>query len=104
MLGRRVYAAILALLLVSIASADPVVENQRSSNVCIGQESTKDITQGGEHETNPFYEEDYEKDRNIVRQITGKMSDSRKMGIGALLVLIGSVLYAGFNWNEEATF
>jgi len=22
------------------------------------------------------------------------------MGIGALLVLIGSVLYAGFNWSE----
>jgi hypothetical protein len=104
MLGRGVYAAILALLLVSVASADSLVENQKSSNVCIGQESTKDITQGGEHENNPFNEEDRDKNTNIVRQITGKMSDSRKMGIGALLVLISSVLYAGFNWNEEAAF
>lgn len=104
MLVRTFYAAILALLLVSVASAESVAENQNTSTVCLGQESTKDISQNGEHETNPFYEEDYEKDENIVRQITGEMSESRKMGIGALLVIIGSVLYAGFNWNEETDF
>jgi len=104
MLGRTFYAAVLALLLVSVVSADSVVENQNTSTICLGQESTQDISQGGEHETNPFYEEDYEEDENIVRQITGRMSDSRKMGIGALLVIIGSVLYAGFNWNEETAF
>lgn len=101
MLDRKVYAAIMVLITVSVVSAEPVAENQNTSTLDIDQESTKDISQGGEHETNPFYEEDYEKDENIVRQITGKMSDSRKMGIGALLVIIGSVLYAGFNWNDE---
>ena len=101
MLARKVYAAIMVLLLISVVSADQVAKNQEASTVCLGQESTKDISQGGEHETNPLYDEEQEQDENIVRQITGKMSDSRKMGIGALLVLIGSVLYAGFNWNSE---
>lgn len=104
MLGRTFYAAILALLLVSVASADSVVENQKMETVCLGEESTKDISQGGEYETNPFHEEEYEKNENIVQQITGEMSDSRKMGIGALLVLISSVLYAGFNWNKDSAF
>jgi len=99
-LVRRCYAAILVVLLVSVVSGSPAVENQEVSNICLGQEMTKDISQGGKYETNPMYENSYEKDTNIVRQVTGKVSDSRKMGIGALLVLIGSVLYAGFNWSE----
>lgn len=102
MLVRSFYAAILALLLVSAASADTAAENANSSAVCLGQESTKDITQGGEHQTNSFYEEDYDRNENIVKQITGEMSNSRKMGIGSLVVLIGSVLYAGFNWNDHS--
>lgn len=104
MLGRTFYAAIMALLLISVVSAEPVAENLNKSTVCLGQESTKDISQGGEYENNRLYEEDYEREENIVQQITGKMSDSRKMGIGALVVIIGSILYAGFNWNEEDPF
>lgn len=99
MLDRKLFAAIMALLTISAVSADSAVEKDSSSVECISQQSTKDITQGGT-ETGSFYKEGYDKDRNIVRRITGDMSDSRKMGIGVLLVLIGSVLYAGFNWNE----
>lgn len=104
MLGRTIYAAVLALLLIQVVHADSTAEAQKTSVVCVGDESTKDITQGGKHENNPFYEDEVNQEDNIVRQITGEMSDSRKMGIGALLVLISSVLYAGFNWNEGSEF
>jgi len=103
MLSRTFFAAILALLLISAASANSTAQDRNLSSKCVSQESTKDITQGGKS-TRTFYKEDYDKDENIVKRITGEMSDSRKMGIGVLLVLIGSVLYAGFNWNDDAAF
>lgn len=103
MLSRRFYAAIMALLLVSLVSGEPVEEDRKVKNACLIQESTKDITQGG-REVEEFYKQDYKRDKNVVRRITGEMSNSRKMGIGVLLVLIGSVLYAGFNWNDRDPF
>lgn len=107
MFRSRFFAAILVLLMISAASASSATEGSNSSTGCLDQnldrESTKDISQGGEQD-NSFYSEDQDKDKNIVRRITGPMSDSRKMGIGALLVIIFSVLYAGFNWNDQSNF
>ena len=97
MLVRRCYAAILVMLLISMASGSPVAESQMSSDKSL----ENNISQNEKYENNPMYDTDYQKNQNIVRRITGKMSDSRKMGIGALLVILGSVLYAGFNWNEK---
>lgn len=88
MLASKYYAVLVALLLVSSVSAVPGSQASEPKN----------------YETDSFGEHQDQIKQSILTQITGDMSDSRKMGIGALLVIIGSVLYAGFNWNERDPF
>lgn len=91
MSGRRFFVAVLIVILLTGVS----VADLKSSSGCI-EKDLGDKTDRQRSNDDLFYPEDYDKDRNIVKRITGEMSDSRKMGIGVLLVLISSVLYAGF--------
>lgn len=89
MLDRTLFIGVAIALTVSSGLAGSL-DQVNLSDSCVGQKEEQ-------VDSNPdFYKEGYQ-ERDIVQRITGEMTESRKMGIGVLLVLITSIIYAGFH-------